>query len=812
MKCGPTPCLLVTVILCANIVRAQKKPIPLPIDDVGVAQSLSSIPVDISPDGRWVAFTSEDSSRYNPGTDENPYFTRSGVTRALGRRKMEVWVSNTNTRELRNLSADQGSSWAPVWSPDGQRLAFYTDRDGQANVWVWERATGRVRRVSDVIARPFFGGEVIRWSPDGRKVLCKALPEGMTLEDAAKLIPTRANADQQEGNPKNENGPSIFVLRSSAESTATKGAGASPSGFIQYSIDNLYLSDLVILDIDSNRVERIASKVKPLWYSFSPDGAHVVFTHIKGREHNSFQRVFDLLDYSLVGGTSRLLASDIRLQEASMSWSAEGKMLSYVASGNRAEAGFFVVSIQDGTSRRLVEADRPDFAGDGSAPLWDAGGKTLYFVRSAALWRITLSTGAASEVARIPKRTILRIISRASSGRFWSPDGGRTIVVITRDDETKHSGFYKVDLESGVTTKLLEENKAYGGGRSSTFDITDDERTVVYQAEDAQHAPDLWIAEKDFHNPRRITNMMGTSDKYLMGESRLIEWRGVDGERLRGALMLPASYSNGKRYPLVVWVYGGQRGSDFVNRFGFWGSNPTFNLQILATRGYAVLYPDAPLKTGTLMKDLANTVLPGVNKAIDMGIADPERLAIMGQSFGSYCTLALITQTTRFKAAAVTAVAPVDLMTGYLLLGADGNAFFIPYYEEGQGGMGGSPWQHRDRYIENSPIFYFDKIKTPLLMAHGTADDSQPLHFPDQTFVALRRLGKEVEYVRYKGDGHVIQGNGNVQDLWIRRIEWFDKWLDISRDQQGNLLWDGEKVKPRTDSLPLKPTAPGSFK
>jgi dipeptidyl aminopeptidase/acylaminoacyl peptidase len=93
--------------------------------------------------------------------------------------------------------------------------------------------------------------------------------------------------------------------------------------------------------------------------------------------------------------------------------------------------------------------------------------------------------------------------------------------------------------------------------------------------------------------------------------------------------------------------------------------------------------------------------MPGVNRLIELGIADPDRLAVMGQSYGSYSVLALVTQTTRFKAAVITAVVESDILAGYLYMNNDGTDG-TGYFEEGQGGMGGTPWQYRDRYIENS--------------------------------------------------------------------------------------------------------------
>lgn len=115
----------------------------------------------------------------------------------------------------------------------------------------------------------------------------------------------------------------------------------------------------------------------------------------------------------------------------------------------------------------------------------------------------------------------------------------------------------------------------------------------------------------------------------------------------RGALLLPTGYSPGTRYPLILDVYGGSSPSTQVNRFGL-GHGGYTNGQMLATRGYAVLKPDAPQHLGTPMVDLAKSILPGVNRLIEMGIADPDRLGVWGQSYGGYTTLSLLVQSKRF--------------------------------------------------------------------------------------------------------------------------------------------------------------------
>jgi dipeptidyl aminopeptidase/acylaminoacyl peptidase len=591
----------------------------------------------------------------------------------------------------------------------------------------------------------------------------------MTLDEAAKLIPA---VDEPGITQTNEKEPAVVVFTSPSKPTTEE---VQPKQDVELT-GGLFasLADLALIDVETGAIKHIVRDAKARWFSLSPDGTHVGLTTIKGWEANSQQLVYDLQVYSLREQRTWVAARQVKqMYGINVSWSPNGDVLSYLTHGSRAAGECFVVPITGGEPRRCASGSHPSLADYFRAPLWDEKGKVLYFIGDGALWKIVLSTGMAREVAKIPKRKITEIVAPQGGGRFWSPDGGRSLVVTTRDDETKQAGFYRIDLETGQASRLLEGNRDYGWLFS--FDVSGDGSDLVYRAEDAQHPGDIWITRADFRKPRRVTNVAPLFDDYEMGTSRLIEWMGVDGQPLRGALLLPAGYQQGTRYPLIVHVYGGSTGSDLVNQFGFFGYLASANMQVLATRGYAILSPDAPQRVGTPLRDVANTVLPGVNKVIELGIADPDRLAVMGQSYGSYSTLALLVQTSRFKAAVINAVVPSNLLVGYLRMSSDSSAG-TGYYEEGQGGMGGTPWQYRDRYIENSPVYYFDKVETPLLMAHGTMDGN-PVEFPNHTFAALRRLGKKVQYVLYGGEGHVIIGPANTIDFWNRRIAWLEAHL-----------------------------------
>ncbi len=355
---------------------------------------------------------------------------------------------------------------------------------------------------------------------------------------------------------------------------------------------------------------------------------------------------------------------------------------------------------------------------------------------------------------------------------------------MAHDDVGKQDGFYRIDLMTGESTKLLEKGQCFTcTNLRKLFSVDKDAKSIVFFAEDAQHDTEAWLTSADFKNPRRLTHLNPQFDNYEMGSARVINWLSDDGDVLHGALLLPIGYQDGKRYPLIVYVYGGSLLSNKLDLFGLAGRGP-FNMQLLATRGYAVLLPDAPQRLGTPMLDLAKTVLPGVNKVVEMGIADPDRLGVMGHSYGGYSTLSLVVQTKRFRAA-VEVDGLGDLMSSYGQMGKDGTAFQTSITERGQGLMGGSPWEFRQRYIENSPIFYLDRIETPLLIIHGAEDRTVSAFLADEMFVGLRRLGKEVEYAKYKGESHDPSewSYANQVDFCNRLIEWFDKNLKTAVGQ-----------------------------
>lgn len=730
----------------------------------------SFAPIKISPDGLLVAYTLKNQAAQEAITDQRyVYFSKKGTRRlAIG---ASVWIADTRTGKSEKL-LEECNSWGPSWSPDGRYLAFYSDRGSQAGIWIWDKRLNKTQQLPGVIARPFFFYDVPEWMPDSKKVLLKVLPEGLSVEDAANLL----IAPQEKSNTTDEKLQStVKVYKFPPDNSHEEKTKDYTKPEI--SLDR-YVADLALINISNGKVQRIACGYRPMGYFISPDGSHIAFAHVEGLETlSSFQTLYQIIIISVTDGRVRVSIPNVKMTfGTSISWSPDSKSLVYLTSGPSAKGDCYLVSVEKGESRILTEGNHPNFGGDFRRPLWDDSGNRIYCIGDNNIWAVTVADGGAAQITRNIDREVLEIVAPNGKGTIWSPGKGETVYISTRNRKTKQVGFYRVSLKTGVHSALLEENKAYSLPLVFGIDVSQNRKTVVYIAQDAQHPPDIWLAGVDFETPRKITRTNPHLEKYMMGETRLVEWETENGKKLQGALLLPSGYTQGVRYPMIVDVYGGRKGSDYVYSFGL-AETRVSNEQLLATRGYVVFVPDMPQGPGTPLRDVAQTVLPGVDHIIAMGIADPDRLGVTGRSYGGYCVLALIVQTSRFKAA-VSRSGCANLISAYGVM-FNGSGSMIGWAEEGQGNMMGPPWMHRERYIENSPLFYFDRITTPVLLVHGEADQTLPSYLSDEAFVALQRLGKKVEYAKYKGGEHTELTFGYVDsvDYFNRMIAWFDQGL-----------------------------------
>lgn len=313
------------------------------------------------------------------------------------------------------------------------------------------------------------------------------------------------------------------------------------------------------------------------------------------------------------------------------------------------------------------------------------------------------------------------------------------------------------------------------------FDASKDGRRVSFIAESTTRPPDVHVADVSGSVPRTLTHLNPHAEGITLGETRVVTWSSrADGEEIEGVLTLPVGYREGQRVPLLLRIHGGPSG---VSTMSYHADDGTYPTQVFAGLGYAVLQPNYRGSTGYGERfrglnrgDISGRdwvdVDSGVDHLIELGIADPDRLGVMGWSFGGHHTYWGITQTDRYKAASA---------------GAGANALVSMFHQTDLPGfyhtyLGPSPWEDWDLYEERSAYRRVDRVTTPLLIQVGENDERVPKEQSRMFYEAVRDIGKApVKMVTYPGQPHGIREPVLQRDLMTRNVEWFSRWIPVDR-------------------------------
>jgi acetyl esterase/lipase len=404
----------------------------------------------------------------------------------------------------------------------------------------------------------------------------------------------------------------------------------------------------------------------------------------------------------------------------------------------------------------------------------EANESTLVGILDGDIWRLDgrghLSSRLTSGFARM----------RTSIEWPRSPQtpAGAEVVIGVRDSSVNE--FYVLSLRSGHAKRLRSPS---ADARLAAYDASTGTAAFASHGRDGTF---MWVrrpVEED-RSPVLATNtFLGRLDE---GSLRKFNYRGLDGQDLIGWMILPVGYQAGRRYPVVTWAYASHVYSDEPPDFPVTINDAhPLNLQLLAAHGYVVLLPSMPLspygEVGDPYRELPKGVLPALDKLVALGIADPHRLGVMGQSYGGYSTYGLITQTSRFRAAVVLAgLSNLVSLYGTFDARERYEAFaredpFRLWSSENEW-MGNPPWKDPSRYMRNSPISYVDRVQTPLLIIQGDLD-YVPVQQGEEFFTGLYRQNKRARFVRYWGEDHILSSPANIRDMWQRIYAWFDEFL-----------------------------------
>ena len=564
--------VLATALAAAAAAEAQT---PLAVDDVLDTPVFEERqPIARSPDGRYVAAAVNRASRAAALAEPNTrYFVRSGIpaTEALGD---DIWLIDLRTGEHIDITAGKGSSWGPAWSPDGRYLAFYSDRDGAARLWIWDREVRAIRRVSDQIVRPFWSFETPKWFPDGQRLLVKLLPIGMTLEQARALLPERSSEAQSvRGADTTAASVKVFASKEDLLDVRRDTTRMSPLPASEVHFLNRSLGDLAIVDLASGSARRLADRVRAQNYSLSPDGQYVLYTAVRWHEvAGRGDVVYSLVVLDASTSQARTLASDaLRDYGITVSWAPEGHRIAY------ADTMGLVVVGAERTGARLddwkelgrVSKSGLRFRSDYTPPLWSADGTRLYAAASDSVWEATWSDGTLRSLGTLGGYQLIGLVGDFGTSQVWSGLDRRAVYGVVRERSTLRMGFARFSLSQTTVQLVWSENVSMAGPRFGAAPAKD--ATVAFIAQDAARPEEMWLFSAASGMARRASNLHRHIGQYDLGVSRLVSWQTATGDTLRGALVLPSSYEEGRRFPLIVRVYPGSSPSRAVNRFGTGG-------------------------------------------------------------------------------------------------------------------------------------------------------------------------------------------------------------------------------------------------
>jgi len=349
--------------------------------------------------------------------------------------------------------------------------------------------------------------------------------------------------------------------------------------------------------------------------------------------------------------------------------------------------------------------------------------------------------------------------------------GKEKLLLRTFDEKNKDAGFSTLSLsgESGPENIFIKPFSFYTPKKAKDAD------KIIWQRGNFKEYPDLYISNLDFGGEKRLSDANPQQKDYLWGTVEMVHWISADGVELDGLLYKPENFDPDNSYPMIVYFY--ELYSQGIHRHHTpRPSRSTVNFTYYASNGYLVFVPDIVYKTGFPGQSAYNSIVSGTLKLMENPWVDADHIGIQGQSWGGYQVAYLVTQTNMFAAAM--AGAPVSNMTsayGGIRWGSGMSRMF--QYEGSQSRIGGTLWEKPWRYIENSPVFFADKVETPLLMMHNDKDGAVPWYQGIEYFVALRRLNKPVWMLTYNGAPHNLSRRADCKDLTIRMQQFFDHYL-----------------------------------
>lgn len=711
------------------------------VDDLLDVVNLSI--ADLSHDGKWVAATTT-SLRDRIGIDNYRFGDPTYIPPSLS----ELWIINTDTAQSQKLFSNKRQVRAIKWSPDSTRLALLEVKGEQIEPLIWERTSGKLRALKLPAGKNAAENAELEWSVDGNELL-------LALRSDEWRTEARQRFERETRGP--------IVVHSSKEPFLAWEDLRKMS----------LLRSLVAYDLTKNQTRELTPKTKLTSYDLSDDGSFLTYLEDVTKK-TDYDTIFGSENQvqliPAAGGAPRTLIKSTK--GINVIWSRDRRTYAYAKDGN-----VFTGSIEDKEPRQLTgkkepDKQRPEAAsgepGDDPAKIdskrrdkerfntvrLSPRGDRLVASNKEGLWIIDTTTANRELFIKMPEEDKL---SPRYEALDWSPDG-ENLYLTYSSRTTWDRGLARYNVTSKKMEELLKDSKLYSG-----FRLSRDGSTLVFSSGEGNRPQSLYASDANLKNVRRLMESNPQLKDRQLSRTELVPYLDVDGNKLFGVLYYPVGYESGKKYPTIFIIYE-----------QFFDDNFNGTINILTSNGYAVMQPSVSFETGYPGEAWLKGVTAAANRLIDMGIADADRLGVHGTSYGGYATNLLITQTNRFKAA-INISGKVNMVSFYTdspRLGVRN----IHAPEKSQDRVGATLWQQPQKYVQHSAVMFADRIKTPLMLITGEQDQNVPARQAMEMYYALRRLGREVEWVNYINGGHGMPTTtvDEVKDYHSRILSWYD--------------------------------------
>jgi dipeptidyl aminopeptidase/acylaminoacyl peptidase len=639
-----------------------------------------------------------------------------GVVRAQNRRPFTL----IGLAELSRLSS-------PQLSPDGKTLAYFVSTtDWKSNRLVFHLCRQPAAGGAPQQLTFSDGGDqpVVRWSPDGKTLLFARAGQFMLMPaDGGEARPLTNHSTGVASPTWSPDGAAVYFTASDARTSDERDRDRLRDDVYAFD-ENYKLRQLWKIVVATGAETQITSGLLTVnEYRLSRDGRRIAVqrapTPLDDDAHRGELWVMDAS-----GENARVLTSNA-IEERLIDISPDNSQLLFLADANERFEPYYPSTIF------IVPA---------------AGGTP---------------------------RAILSDFRYAIDQALWAPDGRAIIASVNMG---VHSELVEIDAQSGRTRPLTDGAHFVAPGWS----VAAGAGKIVFQLDEPTRFGEAWtIPIAGSAAPTRVTGLFDALEREMaLPKQEKVEWKGADGVSIEGILFYPIGYEPGRRYPLVVQLHSGPMESD---KFGA-GPGLLLNyFPVLTAKGYAVLRPNYRGSAGygaAFLRDvndgyfhnMATDVLAGVDHLVTIGIADPERLVVMGISAGGTLTHKLVTMTDRFKAASASAgVADWTSLWGQ----TDNTAFRVTYF-------GGTPWQKNapiERFWASSPLKDVANVKTPTLLFAGENDVRVPVAQALEMFRALRSHNVPTHLYIGPREGHQWADPRHLVFKANAELEWFSKYV-----------------------------------